>query len=119
MIEPRIGRGPVPQGAGAPPVPLPKANGRATATQITVDRHELVGSLMDMQALAAEGMTAVGEALRAIERLYEALQGTSPRIKAIEHAVVAIHDRQTRLLNEATMLAGRYDGVQTNGHRPT
>lgn len=79
--------------------------------RITVPRAELVGGLMDVQTLAIEGMDAVADALRAIDHLYDAMQGTSPRIKAIEHAVADIADRQARLLNEATVLAGRYDGI--------
>lgn len=93
--------------------PLKSAtNGHAARRPVVIEvpRHELVGELLDMQARAHEGMAAVGEALAAIERLYEALQGTSPRIKAIEHAVAAIYDHQVRLLDEATLLAGRYDG---------
>lgn len=90
---------------------IARTNGNRRPVVIAVPRAELVGSLMDVQTLAAEGMDAVGDALQAIERLYEALQGDSPRIKAIEHAVVAIYDNQVRLLNEATLLAGRYDGV--------
>ena len=86
-------------------------NGTRRPVVVAIPRAELVGSLMDVQALATEGMDAVGEGLRAVERLCEAVQGTSPRIKAIEHALIAIYDHQVRLLHEATVLAGRYDGA--------
>ncbi|MCA1570855.1 MAG: hypothetical protein LC798_11160 [Chloroflexi bacterium] len=83
---------------------------------LTVPRAELVESLMDLQALAHEGMDAVGDALTAIEALYAAVQGESPRIKAIEHAVAAIYEAQVRLLNEAIVCSGRYDhGARDSG----
>ncbi|MCA1572768.1 MAG: hypothetical protein LC798_21240 [Chloroflexi bacterium] len=92
------------------PVSAPPAtNGTRRPVLVTVPRADLVERLCDLEALAHEGMEAVGDALTAIERLYEALQGTSPRIKAIEYAVADIYDRQVRLLNEATVLAGIYD----------
>lgn len=91
-------------------IPL-RPNPRRRPVVLEVPRSQLVGELMDLESLAHDGMDSVGDALLALERLYAALQGTSPRIKAIEHAVLAIYDTQVRLLNEATLLAGRYDGT--------
>lgn len=80
--------------------------------QVTVDRHALVGDLMDLEALAREAVHANGCSLATVLRL-----PAGPWRDEMQAAHHATHDALVALYNAARMAAGRYD--HTNGHRPT
>lgn len=73
---------------------------------ITVERHVLVGLFMDFEALASEAITANGYSLQTVLRL-----PAGPWRQEMQAAHIDTHERLVRLLNEARLAAGRYDGV--------
>lgn len=80
-------------------------NGRRRPVLIEVDRHAVVGSLMDWQALAQEALFANGAALQILTGL--------ERDALVYEAIRATHDthaRLTRLLADLRKQAGALDG---------
>jgi hypothetical protein len=90
--------------ATAPPNVKPATNGHRQPVLIEVPRHELVGALMDWQALAQEAMDANGAALQILTRLvpdaviYEAIRNTHDT-----------HARLMQLLLHLRASAGLFD----------
>lgn len=85
------------------PFPVPRARRRV---RIEVDRHELVGGLMDAQALAEEAIDANGASLEVVLRL-----PPGPWRDELQRAHIAAHDALKALLKQARLMAGTYDGL--------
>ena len=83
-------------------------NGHAARrpVRMEVDRHELVGQMLDFETLAHEALDEYGYALQSVCRL-----PAGPMAFEARDALKALYPRLTRLLNEARLAAGRYDGV--------
>lgn len=83
----------------------PTTNGHRRPVQIAVDRHQLVGDLMDWQTLAREAMYANGAALQIINGF--------ERDALVYEAIAATHDahaRLSRLVAVLRLAAGQLDG---------
>jgi DNA-binding FadR family transcriptional regulator len=79
-------------------------NGHRRPVVIEVERHQLVGDLMDWQALAQEAMYANGAALQILTRL-------EPDA-AVYEAIRATHDTHARLMQlliHLRAIAGLFD----------
>jgi DNA-binding FadR family transcriptional regulator len=74
----------------------PATNGHRRPTQVTVDRHALVGHVLDWQALTCEAMDANGTALQILCGL--------ERDAAVYEAMRATHDTHARLMQLLTDL---------------
>lgn len=72
---------------------------------IEVERHELVGRLMDLQSLAAEAIDANGASLQTVLRL-----PPGPWRTEMQMAHIATHEALVKLIAEVRMATGRYDG---------
>jgi len=91
-------------------VARPKAptNGQRRPVRIEVERHQLVGDLMDWQALATEAMYANGAALQILTHV--------DKDAAVYEAIRSVHDTHARLMQLLVHLraaAGRLDGRST------
>jgi hypothetical protein len=73
--------------------------------KLLVPQHELVGDVMDWQALAEEAIDANGASLETVLRL-----PPGPWRDELQRAHHYAHDRLLALLIELRMAAGKYDG---------
>jgi hypothetical protein len=85
--------------------PTTATNGNRRPVRIEVDRHELVGRVMDWEALTFEALDANGATMLLLSHLsrdgvvYEAIAATQDT-----------HERLFRLLNELKAIARELDG---------
>lgn len=89
------------------PTPI-AANGHAPRrrpVRVEIDRHALVGQLMDQISLAEEARDANGASLQTVLRL-----PPGPWRQEMQAAHHFTHDRLTRLLSALREAAGTYDG---------
>jgi hypothetical protein len=85
-----------------------RTNGHRRPVRLEVDRHELVGQVLDWQALAAEALLTNGAAL--------ALLDGFPRDALVYEAIRATHDTHARLMQllaDLRAAAGDLDGNHT------
>lgn len=73
---------------------------------VEIERHELVGLVMDAQALASAAIDANGYSLQTVLRL-----PSGPWRQEMQAAHHDTHKALVALLKELRMAAGRYDGV--------
>lgn len=85
-------------------IPITSAPSRRPV-RVEIDRHELVGALMDQIALAEEAVDANGASLQQVLRL-----PVGPWRQEMQLAHIHTHDRLVALLAELRMAAGRFDG---------
>lgn len=88
-----------------------RTNGHAPSrrpVRMEIDRHELVGRVMDQIALAEEAIDANAAAWQTTLRLPEGIWRDE-----MQAAHLYAHARLKALLKELRMSAGRYDGKPT------
>lgn len=78
--------------------------------RILVDRHQVVGQVMDWQAMAQEAMYANGAALQILIRL-----DGDPLVYEAVRATHDTHARLSRLISELRKAAGELDGSDPDG----
>ena len=89
------------------PARRPNTNGtKRRPVRIEVDRHALVGSVMDWQALAAAAVDANAAAWQTTLRLPEGVWRDE-----MQAAHLHAHEALKALLVELRMAAGRLDGI--------
>lgn len=81
-------------------------NGTRRPVRVEIDRHELVGFVMDAQALAVAAIEANGYSLQTVQRL-----PAGPWRQEMSTAHHDTHKALTDLLAELRMAAGRWDGI--------
>jgi len=82
-----------------------RTNGHRRPVLIQVPRNEIVGHVLDWQALAEEAITSNGYSLQTVMRL-----PAGPWRQELQAAHIATHDRLVALLADLRMAAGRFDG---------
>lgn len=88
--------------------PAPDLHVVSGPIQVTVGQDELVGSFMDIEALAYEGVEEVYAALVAIERWASSGRGSTV---AIEKHLRDVYAAQMKVVAEARMGAYRYESA--------
>jgi hypothetical protein len=88
-------------------VSAPSRNGKRGGPRhvVTVERHALVGDLLDWQALVREALDANGYSLQTVLRL-----PAGPWRSEMQAAHIDIHDRLNNLLARLRTASATYDG---------
>jgi hypothetical protein len=85
-----------------------RTNGHRRPVRLEIDRHQLVGQVLDWQALAAEALVTNGAALAILDGF--------PRDALVYEAIRATHDTHARLMQllaDLRAAAGDLDGNRT------
>lgn len=85
-------------------------NGTRRPVVIEVERHELVGRLMDEQALAVEAIEANGAALQLVLRL-----PPGPWRDELQRCHHDAHERLVALLASVRLATGVYEATRIDG----
>jgi hypothetical protein len=86
----------------------PATSATRRPVRVVFERHQLVGTVMDSQALASEAMQANGTVLTILNGF--------DRDAAVYEAIRSVHETHARLMQlliELRALAGKLDGRET------